>query len=137
MAIAVVLIPPVARVVEGEVLAIREADFMRAARCSGASRRQIAVWHVFPNIAAPTGVYCATLIGLSIVEAAGLSFLGLGATPPAAEWGLMLNDGANYIFSNAGVALAPAATILLVGLLFNAVGDRLRVELNVRDRSPG
>ncbi|MCW2671828.1 MAG: ABC-type transporter, integral rane subunit [Frankiales bacterium] len=134
IALSIVLIPPVARIVEAEVVALRGAAFMKVAECSGASRFLIAVRHVVPNIKGPLVVYCTTLIGLSIVDAAGLSFLGLGASPPTAEWGLMLNDARNYFFRAPAVALAPALAILLVALLFNALGDRLRVELDVRER---
>jgi peptide/nickel transport system permease protein len=131
IALCVVLVPPVVRVVEGAVAAIRGADFMEAAACSGASVVRIALRQVLPNVAAPMLVYGTSLIGLSIVEAAGLSFLGLGAAPPRAEWGLMLNDGRNYFFAAPAVALVPAAAILLSSILFNLVGDRLAVELQV------
>jgi peptide/nickel transport system permease protein len=134
IAISIVLIPGVARIVEAEVVAIRAADYMRASRCSGASTPMIALHHVLPNIGAPVLVYCTALVGLSIVEAAGLSYLGLGASAPTAEWGLMLTNGQNFILTNPAVALIPAAAILLVALLFNMLGNRLRDELNVRER---
>lgn len=134
IAISIVLIPGVARIVEAEVVAIRGADFMRAGRCSGASQTMIALQHVLPNIAAPLLVYCTSLVGLSIVQAAGLSYLGLGAAPPTAEWGLMLTNGQDFILTNPSVALIPAAAILAVALLFNALGNRLRDDLNVRER---
>ena len=134
IAISVVLIPGVARVVEAEVLALRGADFMRSAHCSGASRRMIAIRHVLPVIVVPVLVYCTSLVGLSIVEAAGLSFLGLGAAAPTAEWGLMLTNGQDFLLTNPSIALLPAVAILLVSLLFNALGNRLRVELDVRER---
>jgi peptide/nickel transport system permease protein len=134
VALSVVLIPPVARVAEAEVLQLRNADFMKAARCSGAGRLSIAYRHVLPNVGPALLVYCTTLIGLSIVEAAGLSFLGLGAVPPKAEWGLMLNEGRTYFFESPTVALTPALAIFAVALLFNTVGERLRVELDVREQ---
>ncbi len=134
VALSVVLIPPIARVAEAEVLQLRNADFMGAARCSGAGRLSIAYRHVLPNVGASLLVYCATLVGLSIVEAAGLSFLGLGAVPPQAEWGLMLNEGRTYFFDSPTVALIPALAIFAVALLFNLVGERLRVDLDVRER---
>ena len=134
IALSVVLIPPVARIVEAEVVALRSTAFMRVAECSGASRAAIAVRHVVPNIRSALVVYCTTLIGLSIVDAAGLSFLGLGAAPPTAEWGLMLNGARDYFFRAPAVALVPAVAILVVALLFNALGDRLRVELDVREQ---
>lgn len=131
IALSVVFIAPVARLVEGAVAAVRGDDFMEAARSSGASRVRIAVQQVLPNVVAPLVVYCTALIGLAIVEAAGLSFLGLAATPPAAEWGLMLNDGRNYFFTSPGVALVPAVAIFISSLIFNLAGDRLAVELQV------
>jgi peptide/nickel transport system permease protein len=131
IALSVVFIPPVARLVEGAVAAVRGDDFMEAARSSGASRIRIAIRQVLPNVVAPLVVYCTSLIGLSIVEAAGLSFLGLAATPPKAEWGLMLNDGRNYFFTNPGVALVPAFAIFVSSIIFNISGDRLAVELQV------
>lgn len=134
IAISVVLIPGVARVVEAEVLSIRSADYMRAARCSGASEASIALRQVLPNVAPPIVVYCTGLVGLSIIEASGLSFLGLGAAPPTAEWGLMLTGSQDYILTNGTVAIIPALVILLVALLFNALGNRLRVDLDVRRR---
>lgn len=135
IAISVVLIPGIARVVEAEVLALRGADFMRAARCSGASRTMIAVRHVLPMIAVPVLVYCTSLVGLSIVEASGLSFLGLGASAPTPEWGLMLTNGQNYLLTNASISLLPAIAILLVALLFNALGNRLRIDLDSREHA--
>jgi peptide/nickel transport system permease protein len=134
VALSVVLIPPVARIAEAEVVQLRNADFMRAARCSGAGQISVAYRHVLPNIGPALLVYCTTLVGLSIVEAAGMSFLGLGAAPPRAEWGLMLNEGRNYFFENPTVALTPAVAIFAVALLFNVAGERLRVELNVREQ---
>lgn len=134
IALSVILVPPVARVAEAEVLQLRNADFMKAARCSGSGRLSIAYRHVLPNVGPSLLVYCTTLIGLSIVEAAGLSFLGLGAVPPKAEWGLMLNEGRNYFFESPTVALTPALAIFAVALLFNLVGERLRVELDVREQ---
>lgn len=134
IALSVVFVPPVARLVEGAVAAVRGDDFMDAARSSGASRMRVAVRQVLPNVVAPLVVYCTALIGLAIVEAAGLSFLGLAATPPAADWGLMLNDGRNYFFTSPGVALVPAVAILISSLIFNLAGDRLAVELQVDRR---
>jgi peptide/nickel transport system permease protein len=131
IALTIVFIPPIARLVEGEVAVLRGADFMEAARSSGASSLRIAFRQVLPNIGAPLVVYATALIGLSIVEMAGLSFLGLGAGPPTAEWGLMLNEGRAYFYTNAGVALMPAAAVLVASLIFNLVGDRLAAELQV------
>jgi peptide/nickel transport system permease protein len=131
IALSVVLIPPIARVMEAEASAVSREDFVESAFCSGASRPRVAFSQVLPNVTAQILVYCTALVGLSIIEAAGLSFLGLGASPPIAEWGLMLNDGRDYIFNAPLIALTPAVAIVLASLLFNALGDRLRADLHV------
>ncbi|MFI6346065.1 ABC transporter permease [Streptomyces sp. NPDC050560] len=132
IALSVILVPPVARVAEAETARVRSADFVEAARASGASRTTLAVRQVLPNIAPGVLVYCTTLIGLSIVSAAGLSFLGLGISPPAPEWGLMLSDLQQYIFTEPRLLLVPVAVILVVSVAFNVLGDGLRAALNVR-----
>jgi peptide/nickel transport system permease protein len=135
IALSLVFTPPIARVVEGQVAVIRGDDFMEAAASSGAGRIRIAVRQVLPNVAAPVIVYCTSLIGLCIVEAAGLSYLGLGAAPPRAEWGLMLNDGQSFILTSPGIAIVPAVAILVASLLFNLAGDRLAIELHVNRKA--
>jgi peptide/nickel transport system permease protein len=132
IALSVVLIPPIARVAETETSRLRGADFMDAARASGASLPSIAVRQVLPTIAPPVVVYCTALVGLSIVFAAGLGFLGLGIAPPAPEWGLMVNDLRQYLFRLPSLALVPATSILVVSVLFNVLGDGLRDRLDVR-----
>jgi peptide/nickel transport system permease protein len=127
VSLAVVLVPPVARVAETETLRLRDLDFMESARASGASRLAIAVRQVLPAIAPTIGVYCTALVGLAVVYAAGLSFLGLGIAPPHAEWGLMINDLRQYIFTQPGLALVPALAILVVSVTFNVLGDGLRI----------
>jgi peptide/nickel transport system permease protein len=132
IALTVILIPPVARVAETETARLRSADFLEAARASGARWHSIAVRQVVPNVAPAIVVYCTTLIGLSIVYAAGLSFLGLGVAPPTAEWGLMISDGIQYMLTSPAIALVPAIAILLTSVVFNIVGDGLRKLLDVR-----
>jgi peptide/nickel transport system permease protein len=110
---------------------------MEAARASGARWPTIALRHALPNIAPPVVVYCTALIGLSIVYAAGLSFLGLGVAPPHAEWGLMVSDLRQFTFTNASLSLVPAVTILVVSILFNVFGDGLRGYLDVRSEVTG
>jgi peptide/nickel transport system permease protein len=131
IALSIVLIPPIARVMEAEASAAAREDFVESAFCSGASRSRVAFSQVLPNVTAQVLVYCTALVGLSIIEAAGLSFLGLGASPPIAEWGLMLNDGRDYFFNAPLISLTPAIAIILSSLLFNALGDRLRADLHV------
>jgi peptide/nickel transport system permease protein len=130
--LTVILIPPIARVAETETARLRRADFLEAAAASGARRSAVAVRQVLPNVAPAITVYCTTLVGLSIVYAAGLSFLGLGVAPPTAEWGLMISDARQFIYTAPLVALAPAVAILLASLAFNVLGDGMRRLLDVR-----
>jgi peptide/nickel transport system permease protein len=132
IALTVVLIPPLARLAEAETSRLRGLDFMEAAEASGATRRSIARHHVLPNVAPAIIVYSTALIGLSIVYAAGLSFLGLGVQPPTAEWGLMVSDLRQYIFTNPVLALVPAIAIIIVSVAFNVLGDGLRDVFDVR-----
>ncbi len=135
IALSFILIPPVARVAETEVARIMSADFMEAAEVSGASRWSVATRQILPNVAPAIVVYCTALIGLSIVYAAGLGFLGLGIAPPTAEWGLMVNDLRQYTFSQPSIAVIPAIVIVLTSLLFNLLGDGLRDWLDVRSEA--
>lgn len=132
IALAVILIPPVARVAETETRRIVDLDYMEAARASGAGPVAIASRQVLPNVAPPVVVYGTALIGLSIVYAAGLSFLGLGVAPPTAEWGLMVSDHTQYIYSQPILAAIPAVAILIVSVAFNVLGDGLRDILDVK-----
>jgi peptide/nickel transport system permease protein len=132
IALSIILVPPIARVAETEAARLRSADFMLAARASGASWPAIVVRQVLPNAAPGIVVYCSSLIGLSIIYAAGLSFLGLGIAPPAAELGLMVNDLRQFIFNDPLLLLEPAALILVVAVLFNVAGDSLRGLLDHR-----
>jgi len=133
VSLAVVLIAPIARVAEAEVLRVRSADFIDVARASGASRALIAIRQVLPNIAPTLIVYGTSLIGLAIVYSAGLSFLGLGVTPPEPDWGQMLNDLRQFIYDRPLLSLVPAAAILLASIGFNLLGDGLKRRLEVRD----
>ncbi|MTD54436.1 ABC transporter permease [Amycolatopsis pithecellobii] len=132
IALAVILVPPVARVAETETRRLVDLDYMEAARASGARRSAIALRQVLPNVAPPVVVYCTALIGLSIVYAAGLSFLGLGISPPTAEWGLMVSEHTQYIYSAPFLAAIPALAILIASVAFNVLGDGLRDLLDVR-----
>ena len=132
IALSVILIPPIARVTESETVRIRSADFMEAARSSGAGWIAIALRQVVPNIAPAVVVYSTALIGLSIVYAAGLSYLGLGVSPPLAEWGVMVSDLQKYLFTAPALLLVPAVAILVASVAFNVLGDGLRDYFNVR-----
>ena len=126
ISLSVVLTPAVTRVVFTEVRRIRSAAYLEAARVSGAGRIAVAVRQVVPVVAPVVLVYCSSLIGLSIVYAAGLSFLGLGVAPPTAEWGAMLQELWPSLLTHPGVALLPALAILAVSVLFNCLGEALR-----------
>jgi peptide/nickel transport system permease protein len=136
IALSVILVPPIARVAESETSRLRGADFMESARASGARWTSIALRQVLPNIAPAVVVYCTALIGLSIVYSAGLSFLGLGISPPNPEWGLMISDLQQYMFSQPSLLLVPATAILVASVAFNVLGDGLRNYLNVRSETP-
>jgi peptide/nickel transport system permease protein len=132
IALSIVLIAPISRVVETEVIRVRGADFMEAARASGAGAVVTASKQVVPNILPTLVVYCTSLVGLAIVYAAGLSFLGLGVTPPAAEWGLMLNTLRQSIYVNAVVPALPGLAIFVTSMAFNLVSDGLRDAMEIR-----
>jgi peptide/nickel transport system permease protein len=135
ISLSVVLIPPIARIAETETLQLRDMDFMESARASGAGRWAIAARQVLPNVIPALIVYCTTLVGLALVFAGGLSFLGLGVAPPNPEWGQMINEQRQYIFTNPEVALTPAIVIFVASMVFNLLGDGLRDLLDVRRRT--
>jgi peptide/nickel transport system permease protein len=132
IALTIVLIAPIARVTDTEVARIKSADFMEAAAASGASKIVIAVRQVVPVILPPILVYCTALIGLAIVFAGGLSFLGLGVAPPQPEWGAMLNDLDQDLYNAPVLTLIPAMMIFVTSVAFNVLGDGLRDLFDVR-----
>jgi peptide/nickel transport system permease protein len=134
VSLSIVLIAPIARVAESEVLRLRSHDFMEAARASGAPWSTIARRHVLPNIAPPLLVYCTSLIGLAIVYAAGLSFLGLGVVPPNPDWGGMLNDLRANVFDRPVLSLVPAIAIFIASVGFSVLGNGLRQLFDIRER---
>ena len=135
IAVSIVGIPFYARIVRGTVLSLREREFILAIRALGASDLRIIFRHILPNVISPVIVGATLDVGWMIVMAAGLSFLGLGAQPPAAEWGVMLSDGQKYIRTAAYLSLFPGAAIFLVVLSLNFLGDGLRDALdpNLKD----
>lgn len=124
--------PPYARLVRSQVMSVRDAPFVEAARCMGASPYRILVRHILPNCMSPVVVQATLDLGGVILTAAGLSFIGLGAQPPEPEWGSMVNSGRLYVASQWWVATFPGLAILLVGLGFNLLGDGLRDLLDPR-----
>ena len=115
-----------ARLSRSLVLTIREADFIAAAKISGATSTKIIFRHILPNIAGTILVTAALDIGTIIMELAGLSFLGLGAQPPTAEWGAMMNNGRTFLQTAPWVILSPGMAIFVTVAIFNLLGDKLR-----------
>lgn len=115
-----------ARLIRGLILAMRERQFVEAARVAGARRARILARHILPNILPPVIVLATLEMGVIILAISGLNFLGLGVQPPTPEWGAMLNDGRNFFFSAPHVMLFPGLAISLAVLGFNLLGDGLR-----------
>jgi peptide/nickel transport system permease protein len=132
LAIALVSLASFARLVRGSVLSVREREYVAAARLSGASDVRMVWRHVLPNVMSPVIVFATLEAGRTIIFAAGLSFLGLGAQPPTAEWGSMLAQGRGLLNVAPHVASLPGVAILLVSLGLNLFGDGLRDALDPR-----
>ena len=125
----------VARLVRGQVLGIRELEYIEATRALGFSHFRTIVRHIWPNIMGPVMVIAASNFASAIVIEAGLSFLGIGVQPPQPSWGLMIKENYNFIITqNPMLALAPGFAIMLLVLAFNLLGNGLRDALNVRGR---
>ena len=123
-----------ARLVRAQVLAVREREFVEAARALGASDFRIITRHVLPNIIQPVIVQAAIGMAGAILAEATMSFLGLGVPPPSASWGSMLNDARSHLFDSPHLVLFPAAAVMLAVLSFNFIGDGLRDYLDPRSR---
>ncbi len=134
LAITIVGIPIYIRLIRGAVLAIRENDYVHAARAMGARNARILALHILPNVLAPIIVTGTLDIGAKIVATSGLSFLGLGTQPPTADWGTMLANGQQFLPVAPHVATLPGMAVFLVVLSFNLVGDWLRDALDPRLR---
>jgi peptide/nickel transport system permease protein len=130
IAISIVTIPQYARVMRAQVLAIKELDYVSASRALGSTPRRILFRRVVPNAVTPLVVLGTLGIAGAILEAAGLSFLGLGAQPPTAEWGSMLASERNQVFTAPHLVFFPGIAIMLTVLGFNLMGDGLRDALD-------
>mgnify|MGYP001233701701 CR=1 FL=1 len=126
--------PGTARIVRGEVLSLREREFIQAARALGFSRLRIILRHVIPNSLAPVIVAATLGIGNVIVLEAGLSFLGLGLQAPTPSWGSMVADGRDNLLGGWWISTFPGLAIVLTVVAFNLVGDGLRDALDPRLR---
>jgi peptide/nickel transport system permease protein len=129
-AVGLVSVPIYARLMRGSVLALREREFVTAARCLGATDRRILVAHILPNGVTPLIVQSTLGIAGAIVEAAALGFLGLGAQPPAPEWGAMLTDARNFLLNAPWAMIFPGLAIMVTVLGFNLFGDGVRDALD-------
>ncbi|HEY6972282.1 MAG TPA: ABC transporter permease [Candidatus Angelobacter sp.] len=123
-----------ARLVRAQVLAVKEKEFVEAARALGASDWRIITRHILPNIIQPVIVQAAIGMAGAVLAEATLSFLGLGVPPPTASWGSMLNDGRSHLFDAPHLVLFPAAAVMLAVLSFNFIGDALRDYMDPRSR---
>ena len=132
LAISIADIPNYARIVRSSVLTIRNADFIEAARAAGANTYTIISRHIIPNVMGPIIVQCTLGIGSAILNAAGLSFIGLGLQPPRPEWGGMLSEAKQFIQVAPHLIIIPGVFIALAVLSLNLLGDGLRDALDPR-----
>ena len=135
-ATAIINVPFYARLARSEVMVRREAGFIEAARLGGNRGVRILAVHLFPNCLPPMMVQISVNLGWAILNAAGLSFIGLGVRPPTPEWGIMVAEGAAFIVSGEWwIALFPGAALMLAVFCFNLLGDGLRDLIDPRTRT--
>ncbi len=134
VALACISWPKYARIARSQVMTIKSMPYMAAAKLSGSGTWKTILKHIVPNIAGPVVVTAVLDIGTMIMEIAGLSFLGLGATPPTAEWGSMMSNGRSMLQTSPWVILAPGAAIFLTVMIFNLAGDTVRDLLDPRQK---
>lgn len=134
IALSIGLVPSYTRLMCGQVLSIKENDYITAERAIGGSNIRIMVCHILPNCFPPLIVFITLMLGVTILSEAGLSFLGVGIKPPGAAWGAMVYEGYQYVFTHPFLSFAPGMAIMLVVFAFNMVGDGLRDALDPRLR---
>lgn len=135
LAVAFVSIPGYARVVRGQVLTLRERDFIAAAKAAGASHTRVLLRHLLPNILSPLLVQATLSVGFAILTTASLSFLGLGTQPPTSDWGEMLASGRQHLPDAWWLELFPGLFVMLAVLSVNLLGDGLRDYFDPRSRN--
>lgn len=126
IAVGVFTVPAFARLARGEVLSIKNQEYIEASRAMGASDAWIIRWHILPNIVSPLIVWSTLNVSSAILTAAGLGFLGLGAQPPSPEWGAMLSKGREYLLVAPHLTTYTGLAILILALGLNLLGDGLR-----------
>jgi ABC-type dipeptide/oligopeptide/nickel transport system permease subunit len=125
----------VARLIRGQVIALREMEYIQAAKALGIKNMRIIIRHILPNVLGPVIVIAASNFATAIIVEAGLSFLGVGVQPPQPSWGLMIKENYNFIIThNPMLALAPGIAIMILVLAFNLLGNGLRDALDVRGK---
>ena len=134
IALACISWPKFARLSRSQVIMMKNMDYIAAARLAGSGTGTIMIRHILPNIIGSVLITAVLDIGTMIMELAGLSFLGLGATPPVAEWGSMMNNGRSMIQTAPWVILAPGAAIFITVVLFNLLGDTVRDVLDPKQK---
>jgi len=134
LCLGIVMIPSYARVTRGQVLSIKQLDYVVAAKISGGKPAAIALKHILPNSLAPNLVLMTMNLGMAILAEASLSFLGMGVNPPTPTWGGMVSEGYRYLATNPLLALTPGFFVMLIVWAFNIVGDALRDALDPRLR---
>jgi peptide/nickel transport system permease protein len=132
VAVAVAFAPGMARITRSVALSVRKQDYINAAIARGESAGFIVLREMLPNVIAPIIVEMTIRVSFAVMLFATLSFLGLGAQPPAAEWGLMVSEARRYMHMNAGILIWPSLAIATVAIGFNLLGDGLRDALNPR-----
>lgn len=131
-AVAIFSVPTFARITRGAVLSVRNRDYVTAAQSLGAQHTRILARTILPNILSPIIVYGSLRLATSILTAATLSFLGLGAQPPSAEWGAMISEGRTFLSTARHLSVVPGVAIFVTVLAFNLLGDSLRDALDPR-----
>ena len=134
IAISVAILPGYIRLICGQVLSVKENEYVMAARSVGVSKIAIMFRHILPNCLSPLIVQMTMMMGLAILIEASLSFLGLGIKPPTAAWGSMVYDGYKYLIMRPILSIAPGGAIMLLVFAFNMIGDGLRDTLDPRLR---
>lgn len=134
IALGISLMPGYARIMCGQVLSVKENDYVMASRSLGSTNSRIMLRHIIPNSLPPIMVMVTMMMGTTILAEAGLSYLGIGIQFPTADWGGMINDGYQYLTTDPILSFAPGVAIMLVVFAFNMVGDGLRDALDPRLR---
>jgi peptide/nickel transport system permease protein len=132
ISLTLVFIPPIARIAESVTTQVRNQDFVEAARATGASSARIIREHVLANVTGPILTYASSLVSVAIIISSGLSFLGLGAAPPIADWGLMLNTLRQAVYVAPINAVLPGIMIFATSVSFNLLSDSLRSAMDMR-----